>query len=215
VLSAPQGLYEFPGEAFAVPDPGAWCHDEAARLLGPKARRKDVSRLGACLAGHLDTFRPHMPLIAAGLFFSPGFRKLPAGVTVWVEAFSVARAHGGRQFTMADVAAAAAEAGETATAPGEKPFGRTEAADCELSSGPALRVHRYVKSEGQQRGTLAGEAIVWTIWPPGPPVAVRITTMWLQPYYREVAAAIADGTARDFRVRAQDSSQEMTEGEPQ
>ncbi|HEY1704828.1 MAG TPA: hypothetical protein VGG75_34445 [Trebonia sp.] len=62
-------------------------------------------------------------------------------------------------------------------------------------------MHRYVKSEGQQRGTLAGEAIVWTIWPSGPPVAVRMTTMWLQPYYREVAAAIADGMARDFRVK--------------
>jgi hypothetical protein len=161
--------------------------------------------VGACAVG--------IPLIAAGLFFSPGFRKLPAGVTIRVEAFSVAQVHGGRHSTRTDAAEAAVEVREAPPKPGEKPFGRTEAVDCELPSGPALRVHRYVKAEGLKRGTLAGEVIVWTIWPPGPPVAVAMTTTWLQLYYQEVAAEFADGMARDFRVRTKESSQEMTEGE--
>jgi hypothetical protein len=208
LLPIPRSLYQFSGEAFATPDPEAWCHGEAARLLGPKARRKDITRLGACLAGHLGVLRPKMPLLAAGLFFSPGFRKLPAGVTTWVEAFDIAPVNGGRQFTRTDAAEAAAEARDAPPAPGERPFGRTEAVDCDLPSGPALRVHRYVKAETLKQEIPAGEVIVWTIWPPGPPIAVMMTTMWLEPYYGQVAAEIADGMARDFRTTTTDSGSE-------
>ena len=220
VLAMPRGLYQFSAEAFATPDPAAWCHDEAVRLLGPKAHRKDLQRLSACLAGHLDIFRPHMPLLAAALFFSPGFKKLPAGVIVRAEVFNVARLNEGRQFTRADAAAAAADVRAAPPGAGEQRFGQVEAVDRDLPAGPALRVHRYVMPEGQHQGTAASETIVWTIWPPGPPFAVVLTSLWMQPYYGQVAAEIADRMAQEFRVRTIDSGpgpetagQENTEGE--
>jgi hypothetical protein len=205
MLPIPRGLYQFSPAAFAAPDPAAWCHDEAVRLLGPKARRKDVQRLAICLAGHLDMFRPHMPLLAAALFFSPGFKQLPAGVMTRAEVFDVASLNEGRQFTRADAATAAADVRAAPPGEGEQRFGQVEAVDRDLPAGPALRVHRYVMPAGQQRGAAAGETIVWTIWPPGPPFALVLTSLWTQPYYGQVAAEITDHMAQEFRVRSIDS----------
>jgi hypothetical protein len=69
-----------------------------------------------------------------------------------------------------------------------------------------MRRQRYIKPAGYERA-VAAEVISWTIWPPGPPIAVIMTTMWLQPYYGNVAASIADGMARGFRVKPRDTEQ--------
>jgi hypothetical protein len=84
--------------------------------------------------------------------------------------------------------------------PDELSYGAAEMTETEVSAGPAFRVHRFRKAEPSKRRSRIGEEVAWFIWPQGPPLAVMMTTRWMEPTFSKAGITIADDMAKNFRI---------------
>jgi hypothetical protein len=182
----------FGPEALTTADPGGWCQERAAALLGVRPDGRDAQRLARSLAEHLEFFRSDMPLIVAAVCFYPDYATVPPRAMVKVEAF------GGDPET----ALTADKARDFYAKPDEMSFGAAELTGAELPSGPALRVHRYRKTDPGKRRSTIMEEIVWLVWPPGSTFTIAMSTRWGQPVFAEAGAVIADEMAQNFRIES-------------
>jgi hypothetical protein len=182
----------FGQEALTTADPGGWCQQRAASLLGARASGRVVRRLADSLEEHLGFFRSEMPLIAAAVCFYPDYATLPPRAMVTVQGFE---GDSEKALTMD-------KARDFYGKPDEMSFGETELTESELPSGPAIRVHRYRKADpGKRRSTII-EEIVWLVWPPGWTFTIVMSVRWGQPVFAEAGAVIADEMAQNFRIES-------------
>ena len=183
----------FGAEVLKAEDPGPWCQRRAAELLGPGARRKQVGQLASCLLEYADSCRSgNRPAIAA-MFFYPDFSRLPPRATSAVYLLGEDEAAGpmtiarGRQVY-------------TPRADDEAAFGQVELTEAEVPAGPALRVHRFRRSDPGHRKSTIIEEVTWLICPPGSTQAALMATDWSETAFSEAAISIADDMAQNFRI---------------
>jgi hypothetical protein len=84
--------------------------------------------------------------------------------------------------------------------PDELSFGQTELSETQVPTGPALRVHRYRRTEPGKRRSPVGEELVWILWPPESTAIITIAVRWLESAFSEAGIKIADDMARNFRA---------------
>jgi hypothetical protein len=166
-----------------------WCAAKASELLGSADNRQE-SKLAKCLAQYVAQFRKQAPLITAALFFYPDFSQVPPWGTAKIEAFGEHSERGPLTIEMMR---------EFYDQPDELSFGQTELSETRVLMGPALRVHRYRRTEPAKRHSPVGEELVWLIWPPETTAVISIAVRWLQPGFSEAGIKIADDMARNFR----------------
>jgi hypothetical protein len=172
-------------------DPLPWCAARAAELLGTADGSRQSKKLTQCLAKYVTHFRTHQPLITAALFFYPDFNHLPPWGTVEVEGFGEPSEIGPLTMPMMR---------EFYDQPDELSFGQTELSETPVPAGPALRVHRYRRTQPGRRRSPVGEELVWLIWPPESTAVICIAVRWREPVYSRAGIEIADDMARNFRV---------------
>jgi hypothetical protein len=183
----------FGPEVLDAEDPGPWCQQRAAELLGPGAGRKQAGQLASCLLEYAGYCRSgNRPAIAA-MFFYPDFSRLPP--RAMSEVYLLVEDEAAGPMTIAR--------GRKTYAPktdDEAAFGQTELTETEVPAGPALRVHRFRRSDpGQRRSTII-EEVVWLICPPGSTQAALMVTDWGETAFSQAAISIADDMAQNFRV---------------
>jgi hypothetical protein len=174
-------------------DPLPWSAAKAAELLGSATSARQEKKLAQCLAKYVTHFREQRPLITAALFFYPDFSHLPPWGTAKIEAFGEHSERG--PLTIAIMR-------EFYDQPDELSFGETELSETQVPAGPALRVHRYRRTQPGKRRSTIGEELVWILWPPESTAIVTIAIRWLEPAFSEAGIKIADDMARNFRAEA-------------
>jgi hypothetical protein len=181
----------FGADVLTAGDPGPWCQHQAARLLGPDADRKQVSRLVHCLQAYAAHFRSERLPATAALFFWPDFTRIPPRGEAQIYIVGTDPVTG--PMTLAR--------GREICGPDERTFGETEMTETEVPAGPALRVHRYRKLEPAKRRTRIVEELDWIICPSGSTQAVMMSTTWDEPMFSKAAISIADDMAKNFRIK--------------
>jgi hypothetical protein len=176
-------------------DPRPWCVAKAAELLGSDNGSRQHKKLAQCLEKYVTHFRTHQPLITAALFFYPDFSHLPPWGTAEVKAFGEHSEKGPLTIAMLR---------EFYDQPDELSFGQTELSETQVPAGPALRVHRYRRTQPTKRRSPIGEELVWLIWPPETTAVITILVQWLEPALSEAGVNIADDMARNFRLKPPD-----------
>jgi hypothetical protein len=171
-------------------DPLPWCAAKAAELLNSGSSRQEA-KLAKCLAQYVTQFRKQAPLITAALFFYPDFCHLPPWGTTEIKGFGEHSEIGPLTIAMMR---------EFYDQPDELSFGQTELSETPVPAGPALRVHRYRRTQPSRRRSPVGEELVWLIWPPESTAVICIAVRWREPAYSRAGIEIADDMARNFRV---------------
>ena len=195
VLALPVNLtVRFGAEVLEAEDPGPWCQQRAAELLGPSARRKQAGKLASCLLEYADHCRSGYRPACAAMFFYPDFSRLPP-----------------RAMSEVYLLAEDEEAGPMTIARGRQlyepraddkaAFGQTELTETEVPAGPALRVHRFRRSDPARRQSTIIEEMFWLICPPGSTQAALMLTDWGETAFSEAAISIADDMAQNFRIK--------------
>jgi hypothetical protein len=188
----------FGAEVLTADDPAAWCRQKAAELLGPQARAKQVTRLADCLEEYAEYFSSR-DLTTAAVFFYPDYTRIPP--RAMSEVYLVGPdATTGLTMTLARA--------REIYAPDEHSFGETEMIETEVPAGPALRVHRFRKSDPIQRRSHIIEEVAWVICPPDSRRAVMMITAWGESAFSKPATTIADDMAQNFRTEPADDGSE-------
>jgi len=179
----------FGAAALTADDPGPWCQQKAADLLGSQSRAKQVNKLAQCLEEYARYFSTK-DVTTAAVFFFPDFTHIPpraetqvflVGEDPVVGPMTLARA---REISGSD----------------ERSFGETEMTETEVPAGPALRVHRFRKLEPGKRRTEIIEELAWFICPPDSTQAVMMITTWSESFFSKPGTDIADDMAKNFRI---------------
>lgn len=179
----------FGAAVLTADDPGPWCRQKAAELLGPQARDKQVAKLAQCLERYAKYFSTK-DLTTAAVFFYPDFTHIPPRAETQV--FIV-----GEDPVVGPMTLARAR---EISGPDERSFGETEMTETEVPAGPALRVHRFRKLEPDKRRTQIVEELAWFICPPGSTQAVMMITTWSESSFSKAGTDIADDMAKNFRI---------------
>ena len=178
----------FDADVLKADNPVPWCQQKAAELLSPATSRKQVSKFVGWLeeyAGHLRN--KELPTTAA-MFFWPDFNHVRAFAEIYLV---------GPDPVIGPMTLARAR---EICGPDELSFGEAEFTETEVPVGPALRVHRFRKTQPTNRRSQIGEEVAWFIWPPESVLAVMMFTRWMEPMFSKAGVSIADDMAKNFRI---------------
>jgi len=178
----------FGAEVLKADDPEPWCHQQAVEKLGPRASRKQVSKLSGWLEDYAKHLRNKDLPTTSAMFFYPDFMHVRAFAEIYLV---------GPDPVIGPMTPARAR---EICGPDELSFGETEITETEVPVGRALRVHRFRKAEPAKRRTPLGEEVAWFIWPPDSTVTVMMFTRWMESAFSKPGTTIADDMASNLRI---------------